>query len=210
MRILALADVHGDISHIDDILEKAGKVDIVVISGDLTNFGPKENAIELLEKFDTPVLAVPGNCDPYEIMEAIEGSDATNLHKRTVNLDGMTFIGIGGSSPTPFNTPFELEEEEIENALEELFSTSPGPVVLVSHAPPKGLLDEVSGENVGSEAVAKFIDQADLVICAHIHEARGFARSNETFLVNPGMAALGYAALIEMEHDNISVSFIEV
>lgn len=209
MRILALADVHGDPSHIDGLLEMAGDIDLAVISGDLTQFGPVSEAGEMLSMFDVPVLVVPGNCDPREIMDVIDSSNAVNLHKAVEKIDGVTFIGMGGSSPTPFCTPFELEEDEIEEALEPLFAEADGTVVLVSHAPPKGLLDYVGGDNVGSTAVAKFIDRAKLVICAHIHEARGFARSGDTFLVNPGMAAQGYGALIELEQDNVSVVFLE-
>ncbi|WP_440951748.1 metallophosphoesterase family protein [Methanococcoides sp. FTZ1] len=209
MRILALADVHGDHSHIESLLEMAGNIDLVVISGDLTQFGPASEAETVLSMFDVPVLAVAGNCDPKDVNDVIDSSDAVNLHKSVEKIEGVTFIGMGGSSPTPFCTPFELEEDEIEAALEPLFAEAEGTVVLVSHAPPKGLLDDVGGNNVGSTAVAKFIDRARLVICAHIHEARGFARSGDTFLVNPGMAAQGYGALIELEPDNVSVVFLE-
>jgi Icc-related predicted phosphoesterase len=142
-------------------------------------------------------------------MGTIDASNAVNMHNAMKKIDGFTFIGLGGSCPTPFCTPFELEEDEIEEILEMLFSKAEGTVVLISHTPPKGLLDEVCGENVGSTGVAKFIDRAKLVICAHIHEARGFARSGDTFLVNPGMAAEGYGALIELDHDNVSVVFLE-
>ncbi len=207
MRILALADVHGCMSHIDAIKERAGPVDLVVISGDLTNFGPVENAEKLMSMFDGPVLAVPGNCDPVEVLKIL--GDA-NLHRAIRVVDDITFVGIGGSNPTPFCTPFELSEEEIGDSLEELFSNVEGTVVLISHAPPFGLLDEVSGEHVGCHAVAQFIDRCKLVICAHIHEARGFARRGDTLLVNPGMAAQGFGALIEIESDNINLSFIEV
>lgn len=209
MRILALADVHGDPSHIDGLLEKAGDVDLAVISGDLTQFGPGSGAEKLLSMFGVPVLAVPGNCDPKDVMDAIDSSDAVNLHNAMKKIDDFTFIGMGGSCPTPFNTPFELEEDEIEKTLEPLFEAAEGTVVLLSHTPPRGLLDDVGGENVGSTAVAKFFKRAKLVICAHIHEARGFARSGDTFLVNPGMAAQGYAALIELDEDNVSVVFLE-
>ncbi|NPE27292.1 metallophosphoesterase [Methanococcoides sp. SA1] len=213
MKILAIADIHGNFSHLEDIKEKAGKIDVVVISGDITNFGPSSQVDNLKGIFNVPVFAVPGNCDQRDIIEVLDNSEIVNLHKNTEKMGEFTFVGIGGSSPTPFNTPFELEEQEIEDALEPMFNTCDedckSTIVLVSHAPPKGLLDSISGDNVGSASVAKFIDRSTLVICAHIHEARGFARSGDTFLVNPGMAAEGYAALIELEQDNVSVSFIE-
>lgn len=209
MRILALADVHGNPSHIDGLLNKAGDVDLAVISGDLTQFGPASEIEKLVSMFNVPLLVVPGNCDPLDTIEAIDSSDAMNLHNAVEKIDGFTFIGLGGSCPTPFNTPFEIEEDEIEKILEPLFEAAEGTVVLLSHTPPRGLLDDVGGQNVGSTAVAKFFNRAKLVICAHIHESRGFARSADTFLVNPGMAAEGYGALIELDEDNISVVFLE-
>jgi hypothetical protein len=214
MKILAIADIHGNFSHLEEIKEKAGEIDVVVISGDITNFGPSSEVEQLNGVFDVPVFAVPGNCDQRDILEVLDDSEIVNLHKASERIGEFAFVGIGGSSPTPFNTPFELEEQEIEDALEPMFNVCEddckGNIVMVSHAPPKGLLDSISGDNVGSAAIAKFIDRSKLVICAHIHEARGFARSGDTFLVNPGMAADGYAALIELEQDNVSVSFIEV
>lgn len=213
MKILALADIHGDHSHLEKIIERSGEFDLVVIAGDITNFGPSTQVKELEKLFKVPVLAIPGNCDQPDILEALDESSLTNLHKSTETIGEFTFIGLGGSSPTPFNTPFELSEEDIEISLEILFDSCDNKakenIVLVSHTPPKGLLDSIPGGSAGSESVAKFIDLSNLVICAHIHEARGFARAGDTLLINPGMAAQGYAALIDLEAGNISASFIE-
>ncbi|MFA4935856.1 MAG: metallophosphoesterase, partial [Candidatus Methanoperedens sp.] len=63
MKLLALSDLHGDYSHVDSILEKAGDFDVVLLAGDITNFGPDNHALELLKMFKQPILAVPGNCD---------------------------------------------------------------------------------------------------------------------------------------------------
>ena len=69
-------------------------------------------------------------------------------------------------------------------------------------------MDNVSGRNVGSEALAKFVRAFELVVCGHIHEARGSIRINNTLVVNPGKASDGKAALIIINHE-ISVKFID-
>jgi len=126
MKILAIADIHGDFSHLEDIKEKAGDIDVVVISGDITNFGPSSEVEQLNGVFEVPVFAVPGNCDQKDILEVLDDSEIVNLHKATERIGEFAFVGIGGSSPTPFNTPFELEEQEIEDALEPMFNACEG------------------------------------------------------------------------------------
>ncbi|MEA1984798.1 MAG: metallophosphoesterase [Euryarchaeota archaeon] len=221
MRILAISDPHGDYSKIAAIQQRAGAVDLVLIAGDITNFGPAGKARELLDMFEQPTLAVPGNCDPTSIMDILDETRAVNLHNasRTIG-DGdrnITFIGLGGSNPTPFNTPFELSEEEIEHLLEPLLAeagrTPHHQLVLLTHAPPRGTVDTVPAGNVGSPAIANFLGRVDLIVCGHIHEARGVVRQNGTVVVNPGMVAQGYAALIDIEKrdaGNIDVELIQV
>ncbi|ADI74466.1 metallophosphoesterase [Methanohalobium evestigatum Z-7303] len=200
MRILAITDPHGNYSKIEPLLQKSGDIDLILIAGDLTNFGPDEKAEELVGMFEAPVLAVPGNCDPVSLPDVLDRLDV-NLHNTTVTRDDVTFIGFGGSNPTPFNTPFELEEEEIEKHLENLVNSaeeSGNITVLLTHAPPYCTLDEVSAGNVGCKSIIKFMDKVDLVVCGHIHEARGVMEHGKSVIVNPGMASDGYGALINI------------
>ena len=69
-------------------------------------------------------------------------------------------------------------------------------------------MDELPHGNVGSEALARFLGRFDLIICGHIHEARGSMQVNGTLVVNPGQASKGQAALITIE-DKITVKFID-
>lgn len=217
MRLLAIADPHGDYSKIETIMQKAGSIDAVLIAGDITEFGPEERAEELINMFDEPVLAVPGNCDPREILEVLDRSKAINLHDSCTSIGNVTFIGIGGSNPTPFETPFEIHEDEIESCLIRSFDEQErkkGTRVLLSHAPPHCTLDEIPAGNVGCKAIRKFVEKVDLVVCAHIHEARGVMKEGNTIIVNPGMAKEGNAAIItideEAESEKINVELIKV
>jgi len=202
MKILLVADAHGEYRWIARLVHKAGSVDASVIAGDLTNFGPTTLAVRLIGMLPTPVLAVGGNCDPPEIHKTIERAGGVCVHGTPYTLDDVVFMGVGGSNPTPFFTPFELSEEEIDSILtslvertEEMGCTR----VLVSHAPPYGVLDEVEGAHVGSRAVAKLLGKVDAILCGHIHEARGIEKVRGTLVVNPGPAFKGMAALVWIE-----------
>jgi Icc-related predicted phosphoesterase len=199
MRLLAVTDFHNEYDKLSDILKKAGKVDGTLVAGDLTQFGPTPKAKDVLDRLPKPVLAIPGNCDKKDIVDLLRAEDC-NLHENKFRLDGVTFVGIGGSNPTPFNTPFELSEDEIQRTLERLLHDVKGPAVLLSHAPPKGHQDEIPGGiHVGSEAIAKMAPKFVAVVCGHIHEARGISHMGKTVVVNPGPASIGNAAILEID-----------
>ncbi|MDR7666353.1 metallophosphoesterase [Methanosarcina sp. Z-7115] len=219
MKILAISDPHGDYSKIKKIIGRAGDFDLAVVVGDITNFGPDEKVEELMEMFDRPILAIPGNCDQRSILKALDTSKAINLHRKAEKIENIRFIGLGGSNPTPFNTPFELSEEEIEKALEEMVCSAEkaedcGTIVLLTHAPPHGARDELPFGHVGSKAIQKFLDRVDLIVCGHIHEAKGLEQVGKTIVVNPGEACKGSCALITIEETKenkpIEVEFVEV
>jgi Icc-related predicted phosphoesterase len=62
--------------------------------------------------------------------------------------------------------------------------------VLVSHSPPKGVLDLSSdGRNLGSKAVKQTVEKKKpgLVVCGHIHGSSGQTdRLEETTVINAG------------------------
>lgn len=207
MRLLALSDFHGNYSHVPAIIDMAEDFDAVLIAGDITDFGPDEHALELLEMFKVPVLAIPGNCDNPSIIPFLD-ENAICLHNSCRIMAGISFLGLGGSNPTPFNTPFELSEKKIGENVGKLLSKLRGKVVLLSHAPPLNTTDRVQRGNVGSSALARYLGRFDLVVCGHIHEARGQVKANGTVVVNPGAAIKGEGALITI-NEEISVDYID-
>lgn len=194
--VLLLADLHGDYGKLDAFLEL--NPDAVFIAGDLTDMGPADAAEAFLSRIDVPAFAVPGNCDPSEMVDFLESSDCVCLHGASFDLGRISLIGIGGSNPTPFNTPFEMEEERIDAMLAAILPRRRTTMhnVLISHAPPYGILDRAGGNHVGSKGVRKYLSSFDLVCCAHIHEDRGIAEVEGTKVVNPGMASKGECAMI--------------
>jgi hypothetical protein len=64
-----------------------------------------------------------------------------------------------------------------------------------------------SGIHVGSTAVREFVErrQPDVVICGHIHEARGTDRLGKTKIVNCGKAGSGFYSLIDVQ-DEVTIA----
>jgi Icc-related predicted phosphoesterase len=211
-RVLLLADFHGQYGKLDSFL--ALEPDLVIISGDITQFGPSEDAVEVLSRIDVPCFAIPGNCDPEDLVDSLEESDAVCLHGITFTLGKITLTGIGGSNPTPFGTPCELSEEEIgallEGATERMEKNTHN--ILVCHAPPHGTLDRIGDARVGSTALRKQMKRFDLVCCAHIHEAKGVMEEDGVKVVNPGPASEGHCALITLgdESRDIRIELLTV
>jgi Icc-related predicted phosphoesterase len=200
---------------------KENQVDLIILAGDITNFGPPELGEEILNEissYDVPVLAIPGNCDPETIHGEIEGSHAINIHARSIVIKNVGICGFGGSNPTPFNTPLEFEEVEIyDEAKKAMDSIKDQKITLmVTHAPPYGTeADQVSsGDHVGSKSLRKIIEefQPSINICGHVHEARGTDQIGGTFVVNAGNLCDGNACLIDISEDekpDIKVDLIE-
>ena len=212
MDVLLLADLHGNYGKLDAFLSY--DYDAVIIAGDITNFGPLEPVDSVLSRFDVPCFAIPGNCDPREIVDVLERSEAICLHDSWIALGKVTLAGLGGSNKTPFGTPFELSEGEIDGKLTRIVNHMDKNMhnVLLCHAPPYEALDTVGDDHVGSQSIRKHMTRFDLVCCAHIHEARGVTEVDGVTVVNPGPASEGYGALIHFgkEPKDIHIDLIAV
>lgn len=211
MKILAIADLHADEHALDRLRVLAGKssYDAVLIAGDITNNGPVSYASDLLGLFPN-ALCVHGNMDPPQVSTLLS-QRGCSVHARRIPFGAKkewNIVGLGGSNPTPFNTPSESSEEEIERTLAasglDKFS------IFLSHPPPHGLFDTVgNGVHVGSKAVLCAIEAHKplLCICAHIHEHEGQAMLGETLVVKlpPAMKLRGAEISIG---DSLEASFI--
>jgi Icc-related predicted phosphoesterase len=207
MKILAVGDVHGNYTKIIEYLNNH-QVDLIIITGDITQFGPAELAEEILNvisSYDTPVLAIPGNCDPETIHSKIENSKAVNIHGRNVVIKNIGICGFGGSNPTPFDTPLEFEEVQIyDEASKVLKGVEKEKITLfITHAPPYGTKTDLlpSGQHAGSTSIRKIIEefQPSLCICGHIHESRGTDEIGKTKIINPGEISQGYGCIIDID-----------
>lgn len=200
MVIVGVTDVHGDIGCVEAISGELRAADCVLLGGDLTHFGQTaavERVLKAFRKYNDRLFAVAGNCD-YPAVEQHLDALGVNLHGRSITHNRVAFVGVGGATPGPTQTPNEITEKQVQDTLAACGAqlTSDCPTVLVSHNPPLNTcMDKVGpGMHVGSEAVRSFIDRHKPLLCltGHIHEATGLERLGDSVVVNPGPFAQGY------------------
>lgn len=158
---------------------------------------------------DAPIPVIRGNDDEAYIADFLADSDAfAVIDSDVVRLPtGHEVVGYGWSNPTPWDTPREKPEAEIESDLAAVADQIEDwdRTIANIHCPPSETrideapkLDEnlrpvttggqVETEPVGSTAVRSFIaDHQPLVgLHGHIHESQGEFELGETLCVNPG------------------------
>jgi hypothetical protein len=207
MRLLALADIHDHFGVVDEILRKANPVDVLILAGDLTTNGTPaqvERAIQSWRPRVPHLFAVAGNMDSPAIDETLERL-GVSLNGHGHRVGDVAFCGCS-AAPVSIGTPYELPESELQRRIELGFhqADSAARLVFVPHAPPRGAVDRTgSGISAGSEAVRRFVDRAQpgLVLCGHIHEARGQARLGQSLVVNCGPACRGHYVIADLTDD---------
>lgn len=206
MKLLCITDVHGQQAALERILTREQNVDVILLGGDLTNFGSADDAQRLIERCQQDgrtVLAVSGNCDSPQIDERLVQL-GVSLFGRGRRIEGVGFFGVSAMPPWT-GSMYELSEDEIRRALDNGRSdvASASRHVVLSHPPPRGCRVDCTrlGQHVGSTALREFIDQTQplLVVCGHIHEARGTDKLGQTTVVNCGPAFQGFYAVAELD-----------
>lgn len=155
------------------------------------------------------LYAMTGNDDPPELQQMLRDSTVlTETEDRLIDLgEGITMISFGYSNPTPWHTPRELADDELERRIEKLAAgvSRPERAIFNLHVPPaRTAIDKapaldaslkpiVKGgamvtQSVGSEGVRRVLErhQPMLGLHGHIHESRGAVRLGRTLAINPG------------------------
>ncbi len=207
MRILAVSDIHDDETALESIESLSKDYDHVFIAGDsaTTNYFAEKLVSLLPEAF-----IIPGNNESRGVIEVLEKAENYVHGKRMEIEDGLNIVGFGFSNFTPFGTPGELSEEEIEERTGRLRVDEN--TLLLLHCPPKGFFDEARGENTGSTSILRFIESRKpfAAFFGHIHEHRGTAGLGQTTLVKiPAANSMG-AAAVEISNKRITVGFVSL
>jgi uncharacterized protein len=194
MKIVSFGDVHMATRNLARMSAVMRDTDLVILSGDLTNFGGAADARKVIDEVRDAcpqVLAVPGNLDQREVFPFLEEQDIA-LHGKGLVRGGIGIFGCGGSNLTPFGTPSELTEDEIYDALRRGYAQvrDQRPLLMVCHTPPRATrCDRIAGgKAVGSTAARRFIEEVipDVCISGHIHESPGIDMIGPTVILNPG------------------------
>jgi Icc-related predicted phosphoesterase len=154
-------------------------------------------------------LIAPGNDDPFFIDDVLGSTSlVTNPDQRVVQLPGgFQMISVGYSNRTPWDSPRELDEEDLAAMIDREAAklADPARAVFNLHVPPKDTpIDQAVAldkefrpvtrggspviTGVGSSAVRQALSrfQPMLSLHGHIHESRGEARIGKTLALNPG------------------------
>ena len=197
-RIIAFGDIHMQLGRLSDIPQLAD-AHLVVLTGDLTNFGGQKDAQNIntkIQKYNSKILAVSGNLDQPDV-ETYLLAQNMSLHGQGRVIKNLGIIGLGGSNLTPFHTPNEFGEDEIDRLLHQAYEQvqQADRLLLISHPPPFNTKADqlANGSHVGSVAVRRFIEQVQPNFCltGHIHEARSEDSIGVCKILNPGMFQTG-------------------
>ncbi|MGH2656531.1 MAG: metallophosphoesterase family protein [Actinomycetota bacterium] len=167
-----------------------------------------ELAEERLAGTDVQAFMMLGNDDYPELEPLLAGRSVRNVEHDVVELPGgFEMISLGYSNRTPWDSPRELDEEDLAKRIDERAErlTDPEHAVFNLHVPPHdthldqaALLDgrlrpRVEGGqivigHVGSTAVRAAEERYRplLGLHGHIHESPGAQRLGRTVIVNPG------------------------
>ena len=165
-------------------------------------------ADERLGGTDTRAYVIPGNDDPWSIDEVLaSGESVVACDERVEMLGPHELVSFGYSNRTPWQTPRELDEEEIYLRLKRLVDQleTPERAIFNIHVPPyESSLDtafEVDEDlryvmkggrphevPTGSRAVRQIIEETKplLSLHGHIHESKGVTKIGRTVAINPG------------------------
>jgi Icc-related predicted phosphoesterase len=157
------------------------------------------------------IVTAPANDDPYAIDDIIEEHGGETLRNVEATIyevaDGHEMISTGWTNPTPWNTPREYPEPEIQEHIEKMAVglSDRSTAIYNLHPPPYGskldlapeLDDDLAVQTsmgqqvmvpVGSKAVRNILEQHQplLSLHGHIHESAGAVDIGRTLAINPG------------------------
>jgi Icc-related predicted phosphoesterase len=214
MKIVSFGDVHMATGNLSRMTAAIKDTDLVILSGDLTNFGGVDDASRVLaevREYCANVLALPGNLDQPEVIEFLE-AEGVALHGKGLVINEVAIFGCGGSNITPFKTPLELTEDQIRDTLMRGYESVAAvrPLLMVCHTPPfQTKCDRlIGGKAVGSIAARRFIEEVKPQVCisGHIHESAALDTIGPTTIVNAGRFDCGGYVIVRSQGKALAAS----
>ena len=189
MKLFTFTDTHGNKKAISEAIRRIKKTnpDIIICSGDLTNFGVGlKKILKEFEKLNTTLLIIPGNHETSSELAAAckKTKFAINVHKKIYSINDYLFFGFGLGC-------FQSKNIELEKLIPEVKKVSKGKrLIFITHQPPYDTeLDKMASGHAGSMSARKFIKKAKpiMCICGHLHENENKRdKIGKTWVINPG------------------------
>jgi uncharacterized protein len=192
-----------------------------------------ELADERLGGTDVRCFVMPGNDDPPSIEAEIRAAKhVESCDEKLVEFDGYTMLSLGYSNRTPWDSPRELDEDDLYARISALADQvgDHARCVYNLHVPPydsrldtAAELDEnfnlvLVGKQahlipVGSRAVREAIEhyQPLAALHGHIHESAGATRIGRTLCLNPGSdynTGRISGCLVNLRGDSVNHQFV--
>jgi putative phosphoesterase len=190
MKILAFVDLHGNLTTLKKIVQRAKKedIDLLISAGDMTIFGSKlRNILQKLNKVNKSILIIHGN---HEMDKELEKAcsrfkNCIFLHKKNYRKNNHIFLGFGGGGFSLVDKEFEKTGKKFEKLIKK-----DDKVILITHAPPYNTnIDKINKSPCGNKSIRNFIKKTkpDLAISGHLHENAGKEdKIGKTKIINPG------------------------
>lgn len=184
MKILAFSDVHWDLASCQALVQAGAGADLVIGAGDFAqqHMGLDET-MAALEPLASKAVFVPGNNETPDALRA--ATSARVLHGEGMVFQGRQIVGIGGAipplPPLPWGS-YDLDENTARTMLDNFEQAD----ILISHSPPKGVVDEHGqAGSIGSISVLAAIKRLApaFVFCGHIHDCWGQRANLDSSLV---------------------------
>ena len=216
MKILALGDPHGKLPKNLDFIIKRNNIEVIVCVGEVfpikrdndnqgwADLKIGENILNKICAYKIPTILFKGNMFLSgrgvryfrDLVKKYKKKYKNLQYKRIGKLkiketNFILFDMIYEEHSHKFLSKYftgKIKNNEREKRLNKLLKENKGALFL-SHAPPYGVLDKTkSGKHVGSKILLKAIqkNQPKLVLCGHIHEAKGKAKIGKTRVINLG------------------------
>lgn len=198
MKLVCGSDFHGTLPKKLAALVKKEKPAAFIYAGDMPPHpwegGATENVAQGLLELDVPVYAVAGNMDEPEFLKLLDISNPNfnYLGMDKVELGGYTIVGF-----TDYSMPIAFQFKSLMKEVFEgiLKGCKPEKTIIVNHVPPHDTKVDFATawgfeEHAGDETLREIVERIQplLVVCGHIHEAKGTDKIGKTLILNTATA----------------------
>jgi Icc-related predicted phosphoesterase len=222
-----LLSILASFDEIDSLLLKKVYEDENFVCFHITRVGHDHNMLELLAKKSRfGLVVVAGDDDIHmHVNPYINGEKVFNAEKTWVKVGRFLIIGLeGATAGIDIFAGYYLEADtKLRLELAKDFANDDTKLIIVSHAPPRGVLDRelgYGGVNIGSAALRDFVEENSqkipLVICGHANSLGGrFEMLQDTVIVNVSSPNDIYSkaniSLINViEHGHVDIKFYKL